>query len=460
MVVLHEVSGRVFERLLEFMYTGSSDVPLEDVDNVLKQAQTLHVRGLDSIAEKIAGYKRFPPLPPAQQQQQHNQQHVQQQLPLAVPEPANKKRKKQQNVSGNSLETEASTASMASSNGVKAGANSPIGLMPGLLQAAEAILGTNAAANNSSSRAAVKRPSSETVSSAANNSSSHKSRKGQPKKLRTHSPEPGSLVIDEQRSQEEEEKAASSAASAPSTNGGLPASRSGKGSFLDSLLSHRIRNGNDAAAAANITNGTSAAPAPVPIPVSAAAALPPTTMSSQLVAAATMAAAGGPVPNSVEAYMELLKQQAQGKQPKDMLAATAALAAGGAGALDINERIRAHFLSSTLPQQAASNWMQMNQTAAAAAAGGAAPPQDMSIGGAVGEVVDDDDEEEEELVHEEDMDEEELHMDVEGEGTGSSVGDAFTPPPPRNGASAGGRRYSGRPASASIARDGKCKRCA
>ena len=43
-IVLHEVQGRIFEVLLEYMYTGQSKVASSDMKEVLRQAQCLKIR--------------------------------------------------------------------------------------------------------------------------------------------------------------------------------------------------------------------------------------------------------------------------------------------------------------------------------------------------------------------------------------------------------------------------------
>ena len=43
-IVLHEVRGRVFEALLEYMYTGQSQVDFADMPEVLRQARSLSIR--------------------------------------------------------------------------------------------------------------------------------------------------------------------------------------------------------------------------------------------------------------------------------------------------------------------------------------------------------------------------------------------------------------------------------
>ncbi len=120
---------------------------------------------------------------------------------------------------------------------------------------------------------------------------------------------------------------------------------------------------------------------------------------------------------SMDYYQQLLNGLKQGNSPASATSNPALMG-------DFNAIIRNHFLNNPPPAE----WMQMNLTAPAAI-----PNPDGHNRGAV---VDEDEEEEEE---EEDVNEEEEMVVVEG-----SAPEA-----------ARGRRGQGRPASASIARDGK-----
>ncbi len=125
-VVLHEVPDKVFEVLVEYMYTGQSQVDAADMQEVLRQAGSLRIKGLevgDKELQQLTGLslsdeKRISPA----------------------------KRRKGAHQSGGSLETVASSASSSGAATSGSGGSSDNSRSAAaLLQAAEDILGGGAA---------------------------------------------------------------------------------------------------------------------------------------------------------------------------------------------------------------------------------------------------------------------------------------------------------------------------